>query len=210
MLRSLFISQEERLICNATHKEERIAHRAFTRLIEQYKNRLGALCWRILRGDRQRAEDALQEAVLRAYEKRGLFHIPPAATAAQIEAAFANWLYTITRNVCFSHLHSSSIREYSNQEEQDDEGNTRSVFDTLADPTNFEEQVHAQLLLTELEKMLPHKPLDVQILHLHYLAGLSQADVGAWLGCTRDKVRDHLERCIADAFKKIRRCESLI
>lgn len=67
---------------------------AFAALVKAYDRGLRALAYRLL-GDRDRMEDALQEAYLRAY--RGLPQF-------RGKAAVATWLYRIVYNVCLDEL----------------------------------------------------------------------------------------------------------
>src|SRR5215212_5968500 len=64
--------------------------RAYDRLIEPHRAELRAHCYRML-GSAQDAEDALQEALLRAW--RGL-------PKFERRSSLRSWLYTIATNVC--------------------------------------------------------------------------------------------------------------
>jgi RNA polymerase sigma-70 factor (ECF subfamily) len=68
--------------------------RAFTRLVERHRPELYVHCVRILRSPEQ-AEDALQEALLRAWRSR--------ATCAG-RATFRAWLYRIATNACLDEI----------------------------------------------------------------------------------------------------------
>jgi RNA polymerase sigma-70 factor (ECF subfamily) len=68
--------------------------RAFTRLVERHRAELYVHCVRILRSPEQ-AEDALQEALLRAWRSR--------ATCAG-RATFRAWLYRIATNACLDEI----------------------------------------------------------------------------------------------------------
>src|SRR5262249_8449403 len=62
----------------------------YDRLVEPYRAELLAHCYRML-GSAQDAEDALQDAMLRAWRGLGRF---------EGRSSLRSWLYTITTNVC--------------------------------------------------------------------------------------------------------------
>lgn len=66
---------------------------AFTVLVERHRSELHGHCRRMLSADR--AEDALQEALLRAWRSR---------TAFAGRATFRTWLYRITTNACLDEM----------------------------------------------------------------------------------------------------------
>lgn len=74
----------------------------FNRLALRHKDRVYGLCLRLLAGDSGEAEDAAQEAFLRAY--RGL-------RGFRMEARFSSWLYRIAVNVCKNKMASPAWRE---------------------------------------------------------------------------------------------------
>jgi RNA polymerase sigma-70 factor (ECF subfamily) len=72
-------------------------HDAFLRLVEPHDRGLRALAYRML-GDRDRMDDVLQEAYVRAF--RGLPRF-------RGDSSFATWLYRIAYNVAFEELRRS-------------------------------------------------------------------------------------------------------
>jgi RNA polymerase sigma factor (sigma-70 family) len=64
--------------------------RAFEQLYRRHADRVFGLCWRLCDGDRAKAEQATQDAFVRAWEKLDSF---------RGEAQFGTWLHRITVNV---------------------------------------------------------------------------------------------------------------
>ena len=73
---------------------------AFQRLLETYRGELHAHCYRML-GSVQDAEDALQDASLRAWRAIGRF---------EGRSSVRSWLYTIATNTCLTQLERRSKR----------------------------------------------------------------------------------------------------
>jgi len=70
---------------------------AFSLLLRQHDERMRALAWKLL-GDRDRMDDALQEAYVKAWRSLGGF---------REDADFGTWLYRITYNACMDELRRS-------------------------------------------------------------------------------------------------------
>jgi len=66
---------------------------AFEQLYRSHCNRIYALCWRMCGGDKALAEDMLQEAFVRAWNKLHLF---------RGDSRFATWLHRLAVNVVLS------------------------------------------------------------------------------------------------------------
>ena len=66
---------------------------AFEKLYRSHCDRIYALCWRMCGGDKGLAEDMVQEAFVRAWNKLDLF---------RGESKFGTWLHRVTVNVVLS------------------------------------------------------------------------------------------------------------
>ena len=66
---------------------------AFEKLYRQHRDRVYGLVWRLCGGDAARAEDLLQDAFVRAWQKLGSF---------RGESRFGTWLYRLSANVALS------------------------------------------------------------------------------------------------------------
>ena len=74
--------------------------RAFGLLLRAHDDRLRALAWKLL-GDRDRMDDALQEAYVKAWRSLGTF---------RSDADFGTWLYRIAYNACLDELRRGAHR----------------------------------------------------------------------------------------------------
>ncbi len=82
---------------------------AFREIVLEFDSGLRALAFRLLR-DRDRMDDVLQEAYLKAFRALPGFHM---------DARLSTWLYRITYNACLDDLRSTGKREWV---EFDDDG----------------------------------------------------------------------------------------
>jgi RNA polymerase sigma-70 factor (ECF subfamily) len=74
---------------------------AFAALLHRYDPRLRALAYKLLGGDREAMDDALQEAYLRAYR---------ALPSFRRDADLGSWLYRIAYNACIDELRRARSR----------------------------------------------------------------------------------------------------
>lgn len=80
--------------------EPALAERAFRALVDRYRQRIYALCYRVLR-DPEDAEDAAQVAFVKAYRRLDSF---------RGDAQFYTWLYRVAHNVANDHYQSRRRR----------------------------------------------------------------------------------------------------
>ena len=88
--KSDFIFTDEELISRFQNGDER----AYVELVNRYKERLLNFVFQFL-GDREQAEDVVQDTMLRLYEKKHYY---------KEIAKFSTWLYTIARNLANTEL----------------------------------------------------------------------------------------------------------
>jgi RNA polymerase sigma factor (sigma-70 family) len=84
---------------------------AFEQLYRSHCDRIYALCWRMCGGDRALAEDMVQEAFIRAWNKLHLF---------KGDSKFGTWLHRVTVNVVLSDRRIRVKRLQREQEFSDD------------------------------------------------------------------------------------------
>ena len=89
---------------------------AFEQLYRSHCDRIYALCWRMCGGDRALAEDMVQEAFIRAWNKLDLF---------RGDSKFGTWLHRLTVNVVLS---DRRIRVKRLQREREFSGNLERVL----------------------------------------------------------------------------------
>lgn len=125
--------------------DKNLCNELFTRTYATFGERHKRMLISIVK-DPVTAEDLLQDAYLRAFEKLGQFNG---------EAAFGTWLYTIARNTAFDYQRKQKVRHAKRHVPI---GSNSEETDTLdvPDPDNFaqriEDQDHAAALLKGINK----------------------------------------------------------
>ena len=124
---------------------------AFEKLYRSHCDRIYGLCWRMCGGDRALAEDMVQEAFVRAWNKLELF---------RGESKFGTWLHRLTVNVVLSDRRIRVKRLQREQEFSDDiervQVGDRDVFaglrkDLEAAIAGLPERARSVLVLYDIE-----------------------------------------------------------
>ena len=157
-------AEDERLIARVVEGDRG----AFEMLYDRYASTVFGLALRML-GDREVAEDAVQEIFWRVWRRLGSF---------DRSRAFAPWLFGIAHNYCIDELRRRKVRPQSVYE--DDEN---PILSEIADEADVGESAllaeQGRLVRSALEQ-LPEEQR--QTLLLAYFGGLTQQEIAAKLG----------------------------
>lgn len=153
---------------------------AFQRIVETTSDLLVRLCARIL-GNVEDAEDAVQEAYLKAYRSLTQGHF-------EQRSSIKTWLYRIATNTALDLLRSRKARP---------------PLDDALSASPGAEQAEQRLALRELHEWLGGLPEDQRVtLLLSAIEGLPSVEIGEILGCSEGAVEQRLVRARAALRKK--------
>jgi RNA polymerase sigma-70 factor (ECF subfamily) len=145
-------------------------------LFERHHARLYGYCLGLV-GNRETARDLVQEAFFRVLKYRGTF---------RDEAAFAPWLYRLTRNACIDHLRKGS-REVASEPDLE-------RADAAPLPTEHLERAEE---LTRLRAALGRIPEDKRELLLLARSGaLSYEQIATQAGCSVGALKVRVHRAL--------------
>jgi RNA polymerase sigma-70 factor (ECF subfamily) len=148
---------------------------------------------RVLKAPDQ-AEDAAQDALIRAYRKRSSF-----AGASRPES----WLYRIAYNTALSHLRSPHIRRRASAANENDEAMSRLDRTPTADGEQPDALTSAARLADNLEGCLSQLgDADRRAFTERFLLGTSERELGDILGVSTNAAKQRAFR----ARRKIRSC----
>jgi len=159
---------------------------AFGELVLAYQTPVYNLAYRIL-GNRAEAEDAAQEAFIRAYT-----HL----RSYDPQRPFRTWLFSITSHYCIDRLRRQRVDwlpledETGTGDEGDEAGGYRAP--TAADPHMVAVQREREALIARLLAALP--PVDRAAITLCYWYDCSYEEIGEALGLTVSAVKSRLYR----------------
>ena len=155
---------------------------AFEHLVRKYQKRVHTLAWRKI-GDFHIAEDITQETFLQVYQKLETLEDP---------ARFPSWLYVITGRLCIAWLRKN-------------QRHTEPLEDT--DISEVETEAYSRYVATEraktfdearrdlVEKLLARlKEGNRTVITLHYLEGMTYAEISNFLGVSENTIKSRLRR----------------
>ena len=168
--------------------------RAFRELVERYQTRLLNFIYRTI-GDRERAEDLVQEVFIRVYR-----HIQRFDTTKK----FSTWVYTIASNLAKNELRNRSrnplvlFQAMSGNHEDDDR--PLQFEDATSRPDDMFHKRHLRELVEETVTRLPEHHRQVFV--LRELEGKSYEEIAEITNCNLGTVKSRLNRA-RNAFAAI-------
>jgi len=157
---------------------------AYAEIVELYKEKVYRICYRML-GNRHEAEDAAQEAFIRAYVNIDTYN--PAMK-------FSSWLYRIATNLSIDKLRKKKPDVYLDEEVSGAEGLTMYSQLPAADasPEDTVETLELQETVQKAIQKLPEKYRSVIV--LKYIEDLSLQEISEILDLPIGTVKTRIHR----------------
>jgi RNA polymerase sigma-70 factor, ECF subfamily len=160
--------------------------RAFTELVERYQTRLLNFIYRTI-GDREKAEDLVQEVFIRVYRHLHRF---------DRSKKFSTWVYTIASNLAKNELRNRSrnplVLFQTVQRSYQDDDRPVEFEDPNSRPDDMYHQRHLQKIVEETVSKLPEHHRNVFI--LRELEGKSYEEIAEITDCNLGTVKSRLNR----------------
>lgn len=153
---------------------------AFNRLMEAHERRMYAVALRMC-GNREDAQDCLQEAMLRIYR---------AISGFKGQSSFATWVYRITMNTCLDELRRKKNKQNASLDSLLDAG--WSPQDESASPERHTVQSETRRLLHEAIRDLPEDMRSAIV--LRDIQGLSYEEIAQALDINVGTIKSRISR----------------
>jgi RNA polymerase sigma-70 factor (ECF subfamily) len=168
--------------------------RAFEELVDRYQTRLLNFIYRTT-GDRERAEDLVQEVFVRVYRHIHRF---------DRSKKFSTWIYTIASNLAKNELRNRSrnplVLFQTIKRNWQDEDRPLQFEDVSSRPDDLFRKRHLrELVETSVQKLPPHHR---QVFVLRELEGKSYEEIAEITSCNLGTVKSRLNRA-RNAFASI-------
>lgn len=148
---------------------------AFSHLVDSYRLPVYKLAYRIL-GREMDAEDATQEAFIRAYYKLDTYHP---------SRSFRSWLFAITAHLCIDQLRRESRVE----------AKTAQLYTTSVSPWAPDSDLMKREGIAEIQVWISQLPLHYRKLtFLHYWEGMTYQQISERVGLSVGTVKTRLYR----------------
>jgi RNA polymerase sigma-70 factor (ECF subfamily) len=168
--------------------------RAFQELVDRYQTRLLNFIYRTI-GDREKAEDLVQEVFIRVYRHLHRF---------DRSKKFSTWAYTIASNLAKNELRNRSrnplVLFQTIKGNWDDDDRPLQFEDTTARPDDLYRKRHLRELVAETVAKLPEHHRQVFV--LRELEGKSYEEIAEITDCNLGTVKSRLNRA-RNAFAEI-------
>ncbi|MBA2876271.1 RNA polymerase sigma factor SigW [Thermaerobacillus caldiproteolyticus] len=157
---------------------------AYAEIVELYKDKVYRLCYRML-GNRHEAEDAAQEAFVRAYINIHTYNT---------NMKFSSWLYRIATNLSIDKIRKKKPSVYLDEEVSGTEGLTvySQLPSTEASPEETLESLELQETVQKAIEKLPEKYRSVIV--LKYIEDLSLQEISEILDIPIGTVKTRIHR----------------
>lgn len=160
--------------------------RAFSEIVQRYQTRLLNFVYRTV-GDRERAEDLVQEVFVRVYRHLHRF---------DRSKKFSTWVYTIASNLAKNELRNRSrnplVLFQTVQKNWEDEDRPLQFEDPSSRPDDLYRKRHLREVVEKSVAQLPEHHRDVFI--LRELEGKSYEEIAEITGCNLGTVKSRLNR----------------
>ncbi|HEX2718705.1 MAG TPA: sigma-70 family RNA polymerase sigma factor [Gemmatimonadaceae bacterium] len=168
--------------------------RAFQELVERYQTRLLNFVYRTI-GDREKAEDLVQEVFIRVYRHLHRF---------DRSKKFSTWIYTIASNLAKNELRNRSrnplVLFQTIRKSWQDDDRPLQFEDTTSRPDDLYRKRHLRELVEESVAKLPAHHREVFV--LRELEGKSYEEIAEITSCNLGTVKSRLNRA-RSAFAEI-------
>jgi RNA polymerase sigma-70 factor (ECF subfamily) len=168
--------------------------RAFEELVERYQTRLLNFVYRTI-GDRDRAEDLVQEVFIRVHRHLHRF---------DRSKKFSTWIYTIASNLAKNELRNRArnplVFFQSMRSESEEEERPLQFEDTTSRPDDMYRKRHLRQLVEDSVAALPEHHRQVFV--LRELEGKSYEEIADITACNLGTVKSRLNRA-RNAFAEI-------
>ena len=160
--------------------------RAFQELVDRYQTRLLNFVYRTI-GDREKAEDLVQEVFIRVYRHLHRF---------DASKKFSTWIYTIASNLAKNELRNRSrnplVLFQAIKKNWQDEDRPLQFEDTNSRPDDLYRKRHLRELVEESVAQLPAHHREVFV--LRELEGKSYEEIAEITDCNLGTVKSRLNR----------------
>ncbi len=162
--------------------------RAFNELMRRYNSRIINYIYRII-GDRDRAEDLLQDTFVRVYRNIDRF---------DVERKFSTWLYTIATNLAKNELRNKGRSPLLYFQNFFFRKSDQKMFEAVDGKAGPDDQVYRgeleQIVTLAIEKLPPRHKL---VFTLREREGKSYEEIAGILDCNIGTVKSRLNRARA-------------
>jgi RNA polymerase sigma-70 factor, ECF subfamily len=168
--------------------------------VVRYAPKVFGLCFSLL-GNHADAEDASQEAFLKAFRAIGTY---------RDQASFSTWLYRITNNACIDLARQRARRPWVSMDAEIEEEDGGIAFQVADESPLQDERIAAKWSAEKVREAIGALPDGFRtVLLLRDIEGLSYQEVAVVLGIREGTVKSRLARARGALVKVLKRMEPL-